>query len=584
MRAKYSREQIEEVIRGARIQDIVGDYLKLKPSGRRLVAVCPFHGDKDPSLSVNPEKGLWYCFGCGEGGNVFKFVEMIEKVDFGEALEIVARRAGIILKSQQPTKESSERERLTEMVRIAAQFYHEQLINSDQGRPAMMYLKDRKVTLETIKLFKLGYAPWGKITILYYLERQGFSKDEIVKSGLVLKKIDTGEYLDHMRNRVTIPICDAQGRFIAMGGRAIDDTGGPKYLNTPETSIFSKGRTLFGLNLAKKAISKEDRAIVVEGYMDLIMLQQEGVHNVVASLGTSLSLEQARLLRKFCSTCILAYDSDQAGRLASVRGVDIFEDAGIHPRVLVLPPGEDPDSMVRRASSGDFLAMAEEALDLVEFKMKILRESFDPGKPESRMEFVREVVPLIQEIRDPFRKDSYFHRLSDETGVDVGLLRIMKKEGEKIAHPVGSARKMISAQSTEEILLQQILHYPRALPRVKEMLSLAELTAPPIRAIFESLYAMEGKSAFTVEDFLPYLSDEGIMKRITELIMGGDVPPFSEEFIIKLIQKIKDEKLKIRFRELEKEVQRLLSQNNIDHSDERYLEYQRLYQYFKGSK
>ena len=578
--------QVDEVLKAARIADIIGDYIKLRPSGKRFVGVCPFHGDKDPSFSVNPEKGLWYCFGCREGGNIFTFIKKIENVEFAEALQLVAKRSGVVLKSRVATKEMSEKERLMMAVKMAATFYHEQLMTSDQAGFARDYLKKRNIRNETIKLFVLGYAPKGRQNALFYLKSRGFSRDEIEKSGIVMKTHDTGEFVDYFRNRITIPIFDVQGRYIAMGGRILDETG-PKYLNSPETPIFSKGKNLFGLHLAKKVISKEDSAFVVEGYMDQIQLYQQGIHNVVASLGTSITSDQAKLIGKFCAGCVLTYDADQAGRLATVKGVEVFEEAGITPKVVLLPQGEDPDSLARKSSPEALKQVLSQTFDLIEYKIKVLRESIDLKTPEGKSQFVHEIFPVINELRDPIKKDEYVKRISRETGVHEDLIRKAQVGKKTLFHSqAGSLRKIVAGTSAEEKLLKLILLYPQCLAMVRERLTIHDITDETFRPLYEVLFSMYGKKTITVEDFLPYLNDEGKMNKITELIMDeeGGSPPLSEQLVVELIRMIKDEKLKMRFHELKKEVERLLSQNNIDRQDERFVEYHRLCQYFKGTK
>ncbi|MGV8122244.1 MAG: DNA primase [Candidatus Xenobiia bacterium LiM19] len=593
MTAKYSKLQIEEVLKAARIEEIVGDYINLRHSGKRFAGICPFHGDKDPSFSVNPEKGLWFCFGCHEGGNLFQFLMKIEQIEFNEALEMAARRFGVTLMAPKEREVSTHRERLLAIMKTAVQFYHEQLLTAAAGNTARAYLKSRSLTSDIAKTFMLGYAPRGRLNMLFFLESKGYSRDEIVKSGLVMTRTDTGEPVDYMRNRIIIPIQDMQGRFIALGGRIFnnDEPNAPKYLNSPETELFSKGRILFGLYQAKKAISREDRAIVVEGYMDMIALYQGGIHNVVASMGTSLSGEQARMLKKFCSECVLAYDADGAGRLATTRGVEIFEEADITPRILMLPQGEDPDSFIRRSSAKSFQELVSSACELIEYRISTLKENLDVTTPHGKSEFVKDLVPLLQRVKEPVKRNEYFKKVSEITGVKEEMLRDMHFSGtggdgkRELFHSKGvPLKKIVSPQHYAEELLRLILANPDSISKVRESLPLSDILDKSLRRVYEILFMMDKKDAITISDFAPFIDEEGIMKMITELIMEGETPPYSEESLRDLIRKIRDEKLRVRLRELEKEVERLLSQNNIDHSDERFIEYQRLSQYFKGRK
>lgn len=517
----------------------------------------------------------------------------IEQIEFNEALEMAARRFGVTLMAPKEREVSTHRERLLAIMKTAVQFYHEQLLTAAAGNAARAYLKSRSLTSDIAKIFMLGYAPRGRLNMLFFLESKGYSRDEIVKSGLVMTRTDTGEPVDYMRNRIIIPIQDMQGRFIALGGRIFnnDEPNAPKYLNSPETELFSKGRILFGLYQAKKAISREDRAIVVEGYMDMIALYQGGIHNVVASMGTSLSGEQARMLKKFCSECVLAYDADGAGRLATTRGVEIFEEADITPRILVLPQGEDPDSFIRRSSAKSFQDLVSSAYELIEYRISTLKESLDVTTPHGKSEFVKDLVPLLQRVKEPVKRNEYFKKVSEITGVKEEMLRDMHfgvAEGggkRELFHSKGvPLKKIVSPQHYAEELLRLILANPDAISKVRESLPLSDILDKSLRRVYEILFMMDKKDAITISDFAPFIDEEGIMKMITELIMEGETPPYSEESLRDLIRKIRDEKLRVRLRELEKEVERLLSQNNIDHSDERFIEYQRLSQYFKGRK
>lgn len=587
MSLSFTKDQIEEVLQKTRIENILGDYISLKPSGKRFMGVCPFHGDKDPSLSVNPEKGLWYCFGCSEGGNVFTFVSKIENVDFNDALLIVARKSGIPLapRDVKITAATAFREKLMNLVKEAIMFYNHQLESSDSGKHALLYLKKRNILPEYIKLFKIGYAPKGKINALYYLKSKGYTPEDAIKAGIVLKRHDDGELVDYFRHRIVFPITDSQGRFIAIGGREFEEGTGPKYLNSPETEIFSKSRTLFGLSYAKKSIGQEDEAIVVEGYIDQIQLFQQGIHNVVASMGTNLTPEQAKLMRKFCSTCILAYDSDSAGRMATARGVAIFEESGIIPKVLLLPDGEDPDSLVRKTSAAHFRELLKDVKELVEYEIIRLKEENDINSADGKAAFVNGILSLIKEIKDPFKRDVYIKRVSEESGINEDIIRKSSFGRNSMLHPqIGTLQKIISNLSIEEKLLKIMMNNPESISKVRQSVNIADINDKTLWPVFETLFASKSDKSVTVSDFSSYIDNEGILNKITKLIMEGDATPYSEELIDGYVQKIKDEKLKLRFKKLEKEVEELLSQNNMDHNDERFIEYQRLCQYFKGSK
>ena len=330
---RYSEELIEEVRNSNDIVDIISQYVVLKRSGRNYFGLCPFHKEKSPSFSVSPDKQIFHCFGCGAGGNVFHFVSKIENVNFAESMQILSDRAGIqlpTLDSNEDSKKQYLKSKVYEINEIAAQFYHENLYKPT-SKIAQDYVKKRKMDNKTLKAFTIGYS--CKYNELYKeLVSKGFKEEEILASSLVIKNQD-GTYVDRFRKRFMIPIRDVRDRVIAFGGRVLDDSK-PKYINSPENIVYSKGRHLFGLNVAKR--NPMDRIIIVEGYMDAISLWQRGITNVVASLGTALTEGQGRLLRRYANKIIIGYDSDGAGQAATMRGLEILQNLGYDVRILQL--------------------------------------------------------------------------------------------------------------------------------------------------------------------------------------------------------------------------------------------------------
>ena len=338
---RYSEELIEEIRSSNDIVDVISQYVILKRSGRNFFGLCPFHKEKSPSFSVSPDKQIFHCFGCGVGGNVIHFVSKIENLDFRETLELLANRANIQLptldNSYQDNKKAMLKAKVYQINEIAAKFYHENLYKPT-SKEAQEYIKKRKLDNRTLKSFLIGYS--GTFDELYKLLKQkGFTEEEILASSLV-NKADNGRFIDRFRRRLMIPIQDTTGRFIAFGGRVLDDSK-PKYINSPENIVYSKGRNLFGLNIAKKYDTK--KLIIVEGYMDAISLYQRGITNVVASLGTALTEQQGRLLRKNSEQVIIGYDADGAGQAATLRGLEILQNMGCDIRVLQIYGAKDPD-------------------------------------------------------------------------------------------------------------------------------------------------------------------------------------------------------------------------------------------------
>ena len=364
------KEKLDEVLKAVKIEDVISDYIQLKRVGKRYAGVCPFHNDRDPSLSVNSEKGFFHCFGCGVGGNAINFVMKAENISFKEALKKVASKAGIQIDiSVEKSPEQIKAENIEKIIRESALFYFNNL-QSGNFQNNFEYLSKRGISKETIRRFGIGCSPIGKSNLVYYLQQKGYALDDILDSGMAVK-YDDGNVSDCFRGRITIPIVNYLGKFVAMGGRTLDSNYS-KYINSQETAIFSKGKNFFGLNLSKAYIQKKNCAIVVEGYFDMISLWQHGINNACASMGTSLTSMQASLLRKFTSNVILMYDSDSAGKSASDRNLEIFYNVGITPKVAILPEGYDPDLFVREFGNEGIDKILENSLDIMDFYITLM--------------------------------------------------------------------------------------------------------------------------------------------------------------------------------------------------------------------
>ena len=371
---RYSDEIIEEVRSSNDIVDVISQYVTLKRSGRNYFGLCPFHKEKSPSFSVSPDKQIYHCFGCGVGGNVFHFLSKIENITFRESIEELAERAGItlpVLDSREDTKQMELKTKVYEINALAAQFYHENLYKPS-SKIAQEYIKKRKLDNKTLQSFLIGYS--GNFDELYQmLKQKGYTEEQMMASSMIVKS-DRGRYLDRFRKRVMFPIQDVRGKIIAFGGRVLDDSK-PKYMNSPETIVYSKGRHLFGMNLAKNSGSK--KIIIVEGYMDAISLHQRGINNAVASLGTALTEAQGRLLRKYSEQVIIGYDADGAGQAATLRGLEILQNLGCDIRILQIEGAKDPDEFVVKYGPERFNLYIEKAISLIEYKVKMLKKELN---------------------------------------------------------------------------------------------------------------------------------------------------------------------------------------------------------------
>ena len=392
---RYSDELIDEIKSSNDIVDTISQYVRLKRSGRNFFGLCPFHKEKSPSFSVSPDKQIFHCFGCGVGGNVIHFISKIENLDFRETLEFLAERSGIELptsENEQFNKRQVLKDKVFKINEETAQFYHENLYKPT-AKAAQEYVKTRKLNNTTLKSFLIGYS--GTYNELYkHLKQKGFGDEEILASSLVNKN-DRGQFIDRFRNRLIIPIMDIRGKVIAFGGRVLDKSL-PKYINSPENIVYSKGRNLFGLNIAKKG--NLDKIVIVEGYMDAISLYQRGITNVVASLGTALTEAQGRLLRKYAGQVIISYDSDAAGQAATLRGLEILKNLGCDVRILQMDDGKDPDEYVIKYGSGRFNLLIEKAISLVEFKIKVLKNKYNLESTNDKIKFLQEIAKILLNI------------------------------------------------------------------------------------------------------------------------------------------------------------------------------------------
>ena len=429
-------EKIEEVRAAADLVEVAGDYLKLKRSGKRYMGKCPFHNDSTPSFSVEPDKNLFYCFGCQKGGDVFKFVQEIEGVGFLESVRILAERYGIPLPDEQvDTEAANERESILHALRFAARFFYHNLTQTRRGTPALRYLKERGFRPKTIKKFGLGYAPDAWDALLNVAQDHEIEPDLLEKAGLVIERNDGSGYYDRYRGRVIFPIFSHIGKVLGFAGRILDpERDQPKYINSPETKVYHKKEVLYGLHQAKRWIRTAEEVIMVEGYTDVLSLWQNGVQNAVASSGTALTEEQVQTLDRYAKRVILLYDADEAGGRAAVRGMDRVLREGMGAYAVELPDGDDPDSFVRAEGADAFETyLQEERLDLPAFKVRRARRQGDMDTPEDRVEVQRGIVASIAQMPDQNLQREYVRRTSDVVDVpDSDLFRMLEEERERL--------------------------------------------------------------------------------------------------------------------------------------------------------
>jgi len=427
----YSDGVLDEVRDAVNIVSLVSEYVTLKKRGRNHVARCPFHVEKTPSFNVSEEKQIFMCFGCGVGGDVFKFVMQMENVSFPESVRFIAERYGISL----PQSEASSRPEsgsdlglLRDVMVRAGDYFHRALLRSEEGRSPLAYLKDRGVTAETIDRFKLGYAPSKGTVVNDFFRKQGVPVEVLLECGLVKRAEDANRLYDTFRGRIMFPITDIRGRIIAFGGRALGDRQ-PKYLNSPETKLYNKSRNLFGLSYSRGEIQKLDQAVLVEGYMDYLIPFQYGIQNLVASLGTSLTPQQVKLLGRYTRDVIVSYDPDYAGIAATQRSLDLFLEGDFRVKVFQLPDGQDPDSYVRSVGAEEYRKNLQDSASYLDFVLDMaIRSRRDWDNPKNKVRILNVVLPYLAKIPSAVERSEYVFRFAHKLNIeDQQLLAEVKR-------------------------------------------------------------------------------------------------------------------------------------------------------------
>ncbi len=494
------RTELDEFVNKVRersdLVSVVSRYVPLTKKSGSYWGRCPFHNEKTPSFSVNPDKGFFYCFGCHAGGNVFKFLSLIENLTYFEAIKLQAERLGIPLPSRKKSSEEIRRERekreLLKINELTRDFYLDELAKTPEGESGRKYLAGRGITDATIEEFKIGFAPdtWNKLTD--FLLNRGFSPDDLTKTGVAVKRKDGSGILDRFRGRVMIPIADIFGHVVGFGGRILkaEDEYNPKYLNSPETPVFNKRQILFGLDKAHLSISSSGFAIVVEGYMDAISLVGAGIRNVVATLGTAFTPDHAKLIMRYARKIVFCYDSDEAGQRATVRALPIVKNAGAEVSVVQVPDGKDPDEFVRKHGRDAFVKLLKNAVPLVEYRMNYVLSHMKISTLAEKISALREILPTVVGVEDATLKAGYRKQLSSalmldestisrewdaflrgnsvKSGVYPDSSKIPPKKSDNVARkklPVG----LSSTGVAEEIILRMAWHEPDVLGYVMSL-------------------------------------------------------------------------------------------------------------------
>jgi DNA primase len=570
---KIPEHIIDQVREANDIVSVISSYISLKKQGKNYIALCPFHTEKTPSFSVSPEKQIFYCFGCGIGGNVFSFLMSYEKISFLEAIQKLAADAGISLpKYKEDEKQVSEYEKLYRVNQFACKFYVETLTNHISSLKT--YFKERNIKEESLKLFQIGYIHESWDSLYQEILKQKMDPMIFLTAGLLLKSDrDPNRIYDRFRNRLIFPIQNVSGRVIAFGGRTLsDEEDVPKYINSPESPIYYKSQTLYGLNYSKDWIRKEDASIIVEGYMDFLQLFQHNIKNVVATSGTALTIDHAKLLRRYSQNCILCYDSDTAGVNAALRGGQIIFQENLEVKVLLLPEGEDPDSFVKKNGASSFFALLKTAKDYFDFKVERLTHTYGGDSISQQTRIVSELIDSLVTHKDALKRNFYINLIAQKYGLQENTLlsELNKKrkiissresiridEPEKEKHPKYTSITLTGAWNAEKDVLNILINHLSEVKRfIFEILEEDDFLNQVFKDVFKLIKRNQDKSSEElIHLIISKTPDQQIVGMLSADLFSEIQDP--ERYLNDCIQKIKITKYQTEIDKLRKQLSQL---------------------------
>lgn len=546
-------DKLEEIKDRVSIVEVISDYVSLKKAGKNYKGLCPFHSEKTPSFMVNEEKQIFHCFGCNTGGNVFNFLMKMDRLSFPEAARGLARRYGIDLPkikiSEADKEENLKREWLFELNELAASYYHNLLINEKEGKEAREYLRQRGIGNDVIIDHRVGYAQNSWDGLLKFLLKKRVPLSRVSEVGLIIPKKAQGFY-DRFRGRMIFPIININGKVIGFGGRVLDNTL-PKYLNSPESSIYNKSNSLYGLKVAKDFIRSEDKVIVVEGYFDLLSLNQYGIKNVAATLGTSLTTGHIRILRRYTNNIITVFDADEAGEKAAARSLDILLKHGASPKIAVLPSGFDPDSFVKKVGEEGFKEIIAGSMPLIEFAINEVIKRHDASSVEGKVKIIEDVTPILAKIENKIERDIYIQRVSNRLGIKedtiVSQLRKTKKGGSVLQE---KGVQFMDEDIVEKLLLKLMLLNNEVVHKIQEEAIIEEFVNKQYKEIgLLLLEEFNRQGRIDSGKVINCLEDENSKSLISQLSIEKesieDVPKILKDCMNKIRMHKVDEEIKI---------------------------------------
>ncbi len=518
----------EEIRRTADIVELIGRFVKLKKAGRNYVGLCPFHAEKDPSFTVNAERQTFHCFGCKKGGDIFSFWMEYHSSTFPEALRDLAERYNVTISegfsASKEREKAAQRESLFRLNEKATVYFERALGHSQKGKSARAYLNRRSLQKDTIPEFRIGYAPDEWDGLVGILRHEHVDLNLAVQAGLIISR-KSGGYYDRFRNRVIFPIFNLRQQVVGFGGRVLDDSL-PKYLNTPETPIFHKGESLYGLHASHKMIREKGRVVIVEGYMDCLALKKHGLNEVVATLGTALTSRHVRKLKGYADEAIVVFDADEAGKSAALRSLPVFSNEGLSAKAVVLPEGHDPDTFVNLNGLDVFLEIIDQAFPMFDFFVE--QRFSERDSDEGRVRALKDILPVLSEIRDFTLRSLYVRRLSERIGVkeDVvlsELTRFMKKpSGEAFERKINGQMmtgKKAQKSLTDLQLLNLLVHYPETVSRLMACECRTLLSDPVVMKIVDTIFAeFSQETPFSPEKLLDILDSEQACEQLREVL------------------------------------------------------------------
>ncbi|MFC1717843.1 DNA primase [Candidatus Poribacteria bacterium] len=562
---------IEEVKSRTDIVEVISEYVSLKPAGKAFKGLCPFHDDKNPSFTVNPDMQIYKCFACGEGGSVFRFLQKHEKMEFHEAVRFLAERCNVTI--SEATKADKERgaarDDLLKLNRAAVNYFHRILKDSAAGKQALTYLTERGIKDSIIDSFKLGFSLPGWDGFMKAAGKVGFSREIMFQGGFILQsQKNQNNYYDRFRGRVMFPIFDQRGEPIGFGGRILESSeSDAKYINSPETPLYSKSRSLYNLNLAKEAIRKEGFVVLAEGYMDVIACFQAGVHNVIASLGTSLAEGQVRLIKRHADEVVIAYDSDSAGAAATSRGLNLLVKEGIKVRMLNLSSDKDPDDFIRENGAEAFQDLVAKAVDLVDYKVDKIQEEVSINSIEGKTRAVDDLVTTLTSFNTQLEKHEYVKKSAERLNMEEDYIwqqleekgagkRVRRSTQPTIKSPKkkGGAREAI-----EQRLLECLIQHPEFITQARSQITREDFSNPGHAELAEALWTNNGGEGIDLGTLIDKCASDESQKIISSLILQKESPPNCEAVFLGCIKKMRE----FRGREFQRSVLKEGSEDNL---------------------